>query len=423
MKKLIFSLTFFYATLIAFGQTWENVGGGLNNNVYDLQKFNNKLYAAGRMGVKFWDESTWTSLPNPFGISYPLALEVYNDTLYVGGDNLAFSSISHVYKFNGINWVQVGSDFDETIWSATKKLLNYNGQLVSAGHYTSVNAMPINNIASWNGHTWSSLADGLNGGVWNLAEHNGDLFASGEFTASGSDTMVKHIGKWDGTSWSALDTTHFLSSAGPMISFDSLLIIGNVWDTMNGIPMKGIATWNGSTFLSRGNNLIHQVRNFLVHNGELYLCGDIYTLVPSIYSDVVLKWNGYHWEQVGLEFDKPILAIDDFNGDIFCGGFYTTCGTAPTSHVARLDVATGILEVDKQTNFQFYPNPTINNIVFNTTEKGTLTITNQVGQVMATVFIKETQTQIVTDNLETGIYLLTFQSEKQQATSKLVIQR
>jgi Secretion system C-terminal sorting domain len=418
MKQTILILFFSLIVLTSFGQTWQNVGSGVNDNIYDLIKFDNKLYAGGRIGVKYWDGATWTGLPNPFGIAYPLTLAVYNDTLYVGGDFPWSGSISHVYKYNGTSWVQVGGDFDEAFWSSTKRLLTFNGQLISGGHYTSINGNTIYNISSWNGNTWNALGNGLNGGVWNLAEHNGQLLASGDFTASGTNTTVYRIAKWDGLNWSPIDTTHRFNSAGPMISYNGNLIIGNVWDTISGIQMKGVVKWTGSNFVSMGNNLIKSVSNFWTLNSELFLSGKIYNFNPNDDDDVVLKWNGFFWEQVGQVFNQPVLTLDDFNNEVFCGGFYTS----PTSYISNLNTTTGIYELNGHIAFQIYPNPAIDNIIFTTTDNGILTITNQLGQVISTFKIREKQTFIETSNLNAGIYFLSFQSDKGHTTSKLIKQ-
>jgi hypothetical protein len=418
MKQPILILIFYFAYLTSYGQTWENVGGGLNDKVYDLLNFDNKLYAGGRIGVKYWDGSTWTGLPGNYGISFPLTLAVFNDTLHVGGDRHISGTISRVYKYNGISWVQVGGDFDEASWSSTKRLLNYNGQLISGGRFSSINGATIYNIASWNGITWNSLGNGLNDCVWNLAEHNGQLFASGDFTASGTDTTVYRIAKWDGLSWSPIDTAHRFKFAGPMISFNGSLIIGNVWDTISGIQMKGIAVWDGTTFTSRGSNLLSCVNNFWTFNNELYLSGQLYTLNPNDYANVILKWNGFFWQQVGLEFDQPILTVDDYSNQLFCGGFYTS----PASYISKLNASTGISEQVGQVAFQFYPNPTTDNCIFMTTETGTLTIINQLGEIIRTFRISDYQTLIETSELNSGIYFLSFHSNKGYSASKLIIE-
>lgn len=419
MKLTTLILAFSISGLKIFGQTWENVGEGLDDNVYDLHKFNDKLYAGGRMGVKFWNDTSWTSLPDPYGIATPLTFATYKDTIYVGGDFPYTGSISHVYKFDGASWIQVGGDFDEEYWSSTKRLLTYNDQLISGGHYTSINGAAIYNISSWNGSTWSSLGEGLNGPVWNLAEHNGDLYASGDFISSGIDSTIKHIAKWNGTNWSALDPSHSFNSAGDMISFDSLLIIGNVWDTIAGNPMSGIAVWNGTSFISWGNNLIKSINNFWVFNNELFLCGKIFTLNPNDYANVVLKWNNFFWEQVGLDFDQPVLTVDDFSNQLFCGGFYED----PALYVAKLDITTDISEFSQEIKFQFYPNPAHDYVDFITSNRGSLTITNQIGQFVDVILITENQTRISTENLSAGIYFLTFQTENNFITSKLIIQK
>lgn len=422
MKQTILILLFSLTVLTSFGQTWQNVGSGVNNKVYDLIKFDNKLYAGGRIGVKYWDGSTWTGLPNPFGIACPLTLAVYNDTLYVGGDFPWSGSISHVYKYNGTSWIQVGGDFNEASWSSTKRLLTYNGQLISGGRFSSISGTTIYNIASWKGTTWDSLGNGLNGSVWNLAEYNGQLIASGDFTSSGTDTTIYRIGKWDGLSWSPIDTAHKFNSAGPMISFNGKLIIGNVWDTISGNQMKGVAKWTGSTFVSMGNNLIKSVSNFWTFNSELYLSGKIYNFNPNDDDDVVLKWNGFFWQQVGQVFNQPVLTIDDFSNEVFCGGFYTTCGTSSIPYIAKVNMTTGISDYSSLTNFNVFPNPTFDNIIFETTDNGTLTISNQLGQIIKSIAIADLQTIIETTELNAGIYFLNFHSDKKHSSIKLIKQ-
>jgi len=422
MKQTILILFFFLTVLTSFGQTWQNVGSEVNDKVYDLIKFDNKLYAGGRIGVKYWDGSTWSALPNPFGIAHPLTLAAYNDTLYVGGDFPWSGSISHVYKYNGASWSQVGGDFNEAFWSSTKRLLTYNGLLISGGRFSSINGTTISNIASWNGTTWDSLGNGLNGSVWNLAEHNGQLIASGDFTSSGTDTTIYRIAKWDGLNWSPIDTAHKFNSAGPMISFNENLIIGNVWDTISGNQMKGVAEWTGSTFISMGNNLIKSVNNFWTFNSELYLSGKIYNFNPTDDDDVVLKWNGFFWQQVGQVFDQPVLTVDDFDNEIFCGGFYTTCGPSSIPYIAKVNMTTSNVDYSSFANFNVFPNPTFDDIIFETTDKGIVTISNQLGQIIKSIAIADLQTIIETADLNAGVYFINFHSDKKHSSIKLIKQ-
>jgi hypothetical protein len=420
MKQLVLILLFSLSVFLSFGQTWENIGSDLGSNAHinDLTKFDNKLYAAGIMGVKYWDGSSWISLPKLTGIYNPQTIAVYNNQLYLGGDNYIPNSFQYVYKFNGTSWVLVGGDFYEPNWTLIKQLLPFNGQLISGGHFTSINGTTIYNVASWNGTAWNGLGNGLNKCVWNLVEHKGQLFASGDFTASGTDTTVCRIAKWDGLSWSPIDSIHRFNSSGPMISVNDDLIIGNVWDSISGIPMKGVAKWTGSNFVSMGNDLITRVYNFWIFNGELYLCGLVENLNQVNDDVVVLKWTGSVWQQVGQVFNHTVNTLDDFNNELFCGGLFTI----PGSYMAKLNETTGIHKLNEQPTIQFHPNPTKDNIIFTTTEIGTLTISNQLGEIISTIKINNTQTLIETSDLFDGIYFLSFYSNKGILTSKLVKQ-
>lgn len=82
---------------------------------------------------------------------------------------------------------------------------------------------------------------------------------------------------------------------------------------------------------------------------------------------------------------------------------------------------TGISEFGGQDLFHVYPNPSTDRIILNTTERGSVSITNQLGQFIDEIIISNRQTQIATDNFQSGIYFLTFQTEKYFVTKKLII--
>jgi len=71
----------------------------------------------------------------------------------------------------------------------------------------------------------------------------------------------------------------------------------------------------------------------------------------------------------------------------------------------------------------YHPNPTSHKITFTTSERGTLTITNNLGQFVDSVSITDNQTQISTDNLLDGVYFLTFQTGRSTVTRKLIVKQ
>jgi hypothetical protein len=82
-----------------------------------------------------------------------------------------------------------------------------NGDLIAGGSFLVAGALPANNIARWNGSTWSAFGTGLNGGVDALAVlPNGDLTAAGSFFSAGGLTSFLWAHWTDtGIPWAAED--------------------------------------------------------------------------------------------------------------------------------------------------------------------------------------------------------------------------
>ena len=123
--------------------------------------------------------------------------------------------------------------------------------LVVAGAFTQVGgSLAVNNIAIWDGTTWSSPSSGLTGSspiVYSLAVFNNVLYATGQFTSAGG-VGVNNIARWNGSSWSALSTG--LTSAGSangraMAVYKGQLFVTGKFGTAGGVASAGIATWKG----------------------------------------------------------------------------------------------------------------------------------------------------------------------------------
>ncbi|HBF87123.1 MAG TPA: hypothetical protein DDX39_00665 [Bacteroidales bacterium] len=79
-------------------------------------------------------------------------------------------------------------------------------------------------------------------------------------------------------------------------------------------------------------------------------------------------------------------------------------------------------DLNVQEFLNYYPNPTIDKFIFTSNEKGTLTISNSLGQITDILNIKQEQTIIPTDNLMSGIYFLTFKTDSYNITEKFIVQ-
>jgi hypothetical protein len=81
------------------------------------------------------------------------------------------------------------------------------------------------NIAKWNGSSWSRLGSGVNGDVLALETFDDGtgagpaLYAGGAFVAAGG-ASANRIAKWDGKNWSPLGTTGMSGSVSALEVFD-----------------------------------------------------------------------------------------------------------------------------------------------------------------------------------------------------------
>lgn len=129
----------------------------------------------------------------------------HDGELYISGwftrDNGGVS-LNGVAKWNGSEWEPVGEGFTlgETGIASINVLSSINGELYAGGNFTQSGSNEVNMIAKWNGTEWQNIGQGFNSGVNAIKEYNGNIYAGGLFTESGGET-VSRIAMWDGTEW------------------------------------------------------------------------------------------------------------------------------------------------------------------------------------------------------------------------------
>ena len=171
------------------------------------------------------------------------------------------------YKYNAL-----GSGLNRPVRSLA---LDSNNNLYVGGDFTDAGGIPANNIAKWNGSTWSALGGGLNGPGTSLAlDSNNNLYVGGYFTDAGG-IPAHNIAKWSGSTWYALDNG--LDDSVASLAFDSNnnLYVGGYFIDAGGIPANNIAKWDGSTWSALDNGLDDSVKSLAFDsNNNLYVGGD-----------------------------------------------------------------------------------------------------------------------------------------------------
>ena len=188
------------------GVQWNDLDGGVDGDVYTLAlDAGGRLYAGGRFytagtayvrNIAMWDGVKWNALAG--GTNYYVYDLAFDSTgrLYVGGE---FTMVGNAMTANGIAvwngyaWSALGSGIGSTFTYQDVGALavDANDDLYIGGQFDSAGGTPVNQIAMWNGFTWSALGDGLTGPnpgfpVKNLTVLNGRLYVAGYFAKAGN---------------------------------------------------------------------------------------------------------------------------------------------------------------------------------------------------------------------------------------------
>ena len=253
------------------GANWNSLGsaGGL---VYALAVGPNGLYAAGTYytgnayGSPFfnrWDGSAWNNMlvfaPDTTLFAVPLsdpvgydAIAIQGNNVYLGGNIMSFSQYAPGTLFDPITNCQNIIRFDGTYgWvmgtglNKTNVAMAVLGSTVfAAGTFTTAGGLPANQIAKWDGATWSGVGGGVvgNGTVFALATMGNNLYAGGSFTNLGG-VPANRIAKWDGANWSALGSG-VSGSVQSLVAIGSNLYAGGSFRTAGNKIASDIARWN-----------------------------------------------------------------------------------------------------------------------------------------------------------------------------------
>jgi hypothetical protein len=209
--------------------------------------------AAGQSarGVVLWDGSQFEPLP-PIGVV--TALTIWNDHIVAAAGTYSSMAIA---SFDGVKWDTLG-----TTSGTVHAMTVFNGNLVVVGAFLTINSQTVNDVASFDGTTWTGFGIGIPPPSYIdcAAVHAGSLVVGGQFPSLGN------VASWNpvtGT-WQMLGSG--LSSGGlPVFALASdgvNLFSGNYrWDGTSwyslGLPFVAtrVTMWNGQPVMAAPINL------------------------------------------------------------------------------------------------------------------------------------------------------------------------
>jgi len=150
----------------------------------------------------------------------------------------------------------------------------YDGNLVIAGQFNTVNSTTANGIALYDGESWHTLGGGLDNG--------------------------------DNSQYSRV--THVVQYGDRLIATCKYIVFPtNRWSS-------SIAQWNGASWSPLGEGLTGEIHGMCVHEGELYVCGDEIIEYNGIHENLAI-WNGDFWYPVPSANLGPIMDLVFIDGN------------------------------------------------------------------------------------------------------------
>jgi Secretion system C-terminal sorting domain len=340
------------------GNNWKHFGPFVGFNIFDIQRFQDKIVFCGSFS-NYLDmysspdsycriayikndtvghfEGMWPT--NGYGIGAVYGLEVIDNELYCFGgfDSIRGIAANNAAKYDGTNWSTVN---DFPFLSFVTKLyfgVKYMDKLYVGGNFSSEEYFgnSNNSIASYNEPYWEITGEGIQGGISEVAE---------------------------------------------MKVFQNELYIGGRIDKGAGNAGHGIEKWNGTFFSPVGENLRNYnnadegylpIDALEIYNNELYIAGE-FSYAGNIAANSIVKWDGEKYCSFGGEFNFPLFDVDFMNDTMYvAGAFYEIDGIQ--IHQGKLAKYIGgntvvecstiaIKENDALLQLDIYPSPATNEI-------------------------------------------------------------
>ncbi|MFC1570128.1 FG-GAP repeat domain-containing protein, partial [bacterium] len=274
------------------------------------------------------------------------AIACSRNNVYVGGRFSYAGNVpaNNIAKWNGESWSSLG-DVNMTGW--IRDIAISNNLVYVGGDFEIVcdDDTRIACLAVWDGNQWSS--SGINGSVGAIAVSGNDVYVGGLFYQIGG-IYARNIAKWNGSSWSALgsgitlvtddDTgAHYAYLTDINVCGSNAYVCG-IFNRAGGVPAYYIAKWNGSVWSAIPHNIFMDPITIGCSGDNVYIHGggtwgsSTQTIVENIY-----KWDGGNWSALGSGVNNRVNAIAVEGNHVYVGGAFTEAGGEEANYITRWD--------------------------------------------------------------------------------------
>lgn len=228
-----------------------------------------------------------------------------------------------------VSWSGTGWIAEPFLPTRVLALTWYKGNLVAGGIpvHTDWDPGPFIGIP---GADWGSPPYDLRGAVEALAADSSDLFAGGRFTTSGRSVPLRHVGRWDGSAWSAMGD-------GLEHPVRALTLLGSrlyaASSPDDGSAAGHVLVWQGHTWTPVGSSFRGHIKRLCAYHGRLVAAGSFEMLDdPAV--RYLARWDGAAWKAFGSGPSAPVAEVSVTGDKLWIGGAFLEAGGQASARIA-----------------------------------------------------------------------------------------
>jgi len=450
MKKLTSIAAFLWCFCMG-AQNWVfHPGTGAYN--YPVHRFwndtlNNRLLGVGVFdsiggiyspGFAQWNGTTWGTTgteiySGPYCATFGCVTE-YNGDIVLDGSISSWSiSRNFIMRWNGTTFDSIGSFAN----SSAISMIQYQNTLVVGipSDYDSINNVPFNAVAAWDGNNWFDMGQGLlEGAIHSMVVYRDTLYLGAFSSADNYPYVFRYVnGAWETVG------PRFYGAIYNLCVYNDELYAGS-YNSGNGIG-KAISKYDAATgqWIAPGGGIFSswgfsEVESMAVMEGRLYAMGD-FDHAGGVNANLIAAWDGTQWCGLGNDTTWAMRQIVAFDNSIYLstGNFFDdSLSTLFVEWIGdNYSDSCGIFDgVDElQTNFlhvNVFPNPTSDNVtfqIFGEPATRTIILIDNLGREIWREETRDNEVRLSTESFGSGLYFYRIEeSGEVKSSGKLIVE-
>ncbi len=209
----------------------------------------------------------------------------------------------------------------------------------TTGGFKTAGGLAMQWIGRWNGSSWSALGSGLDGPVTAMVAFGDELVVSGLFSTAGGVPIANRLARWNGLRWLPFEGA--MRNVSSLVVHNGELYASGGFVHPDGTSNFAVARWNGVEWTELGSGWGSIISVLAIHDGHL-VAGGNFSSVDGQTIRKVARWNGTQWEPIGNGLPGWVMELTEHQGDLVAGGIFTLDSGSSSTRAARWDGSTWI---------------------------------------------------------------------------------